>query len=55
MLTTMNILAMIALVVLGLVFLIGSHFDDRSINWMNIALGTVCFAGAYLLRPHRLT
>jgi hypothetical protein len=54
MMAMMNILAMIVLVVLGSIFLISSHFDDRSINWINISLATVCFAGAYLLRP-RLT
>ena len=53
MLTTMNILAMIALVIIGSVA--SSQFDDRSINWINIALATVCFVGAYLLRPHRPT
>jgi hypothetical protein len=55
MLSMMNISAMVVLVIVGLVFLIGSHFDDRSINWINIALATVCFVGAFLLRPRRLT
>jgi hypothetical protein len=55
MLITMNILAMVALIVVGSIFLIGSHFDDRSINWVNLVLAALCFVGAFLLRPRRLT
>jgi hypothetical protein len=55
MLATVNILAMIVLVIIGSVFIASSQFDDRSINWINIALATVCFVGAYLLRPRRFT
>jgi hypothetical protein len=53
MLTTANILAMIALTILGSAFLISGQFDDRSVNWVNLAFATICFIGAFLLRPHR--
>jgi hypothetical protein len=53
MLATMNILAMVSLVVIGSVFLVSSRFDDHSINWINFSLATVCFTGVYLLRPRR--
>jgi len=53
MLITLNILAMIALAMLGSAFLVSGHFDDRSINWINLVLAITCFLGAFLLRPRR--
>jgi hypothetical protein len=48
---TMNIVAMIALILLGLAFTITSQFDDRSLNWINLTLAAVCLAGAFVFRP----
>jgi hypothetical protein len=50
---TMNVVAMIALILLGLAFIITSQFDDRSLNWINLILAAVCLVGAFLFRPRR--
>jgi len=47
-----NRVAMIALVAVGLAFLMSAPMlGDRSFHWANIALATLCFVGAFLLRP----
>lgn len=53
MVITFNIISMIVLTILGSAFLVSGHFDDRSINWVNLVLAVLCFLGAFLLRPRR--
>jgi hypothetical protein len=48
-----KIVAMIGLVGAGAFLLMIASADDRSINWMNIAIAGACFIGAVLLRPKR--
>ena len=49
----LRFIALVALVVAGLGLLVIGPMDDRSVNWVNIVLAAVCFAGAIYLRPRQ--
>ena len=49
----LRLIAMVALVVVGLGLLVIGPMDDRSINWVNVVLAVVCIAGAIYLRPRK--
>lgn len=46
-----SIIAMIALVGIGVFLLTIGAMDNRSPDWTNLVLATACFFGAVLLRP----
>jgi hypothetical protein len=45
-----RIIGMIALIGIGVLFLVIGATDDRSLDWTNLALAAACFLGAVLLR-----
>lgn len=49
----LRLIAMVALVVVGLGLLVIGPMDDRSINWVNVVLAVACIAGAIYLRPRK--